>query len=358
MAELIARLDRSQFQVHVACFHRSGQWLSHVERAASSVTEFPLRSFHSASTVGASKAFVRWCREHRLALLQTCDLYANIFGLPLGAFARVPVRIGSRRELNPDKSAAQIAAQRTAYGFAHRVVANSTAAARRLRLEGVRPGTIVQIPNGIDLDRFRPVVESSRPARRLVTVARLRQEKGLEVLLDAMAILVRSHPHLALTMVGDGPMARDLANRVTALGLDHHVTLPGHTPHVAEALAAADLFVLPSRSEAFPNAVIEAMAMGLPIVATNVGGVPELIDHGRSGILVPPDQPEALAGAIADLLLRPVFARALGRAARETVLGRYSFDRMVHQFQNLYLDRLGHRAGAAPVPTRSQPVIS
>ena len=119
MIELIRRLDPARFRVHVACFHREGAWLPRVIERAASVVEFPIHGFARPSTVWQLFKFARWCRRERIAVVQTCDLYANIFGLPGAALAGVPVRIGSRRELNPDKTDGQIRLQRLAYRFGH-----------------------------------------------------------------------------------------------------------------------------------------------------------------------------------------------------------------------------------------------
>jgi glycosyltransferase involved in cell wall biosynthesis len=115
----------------------------------------------------------------------------------------------------------------------------------------------------------------------------------------------------------------------------------GHVENVPDVLGSAQAFVLPSLSEAFPNAAIEAMAAGLPVVASAVGGLLDLVDHGRTGLLVPPADPGALAGAIASLVDDPARAARLGAAAREDVAQRFSFDRMVRTFENLYLTHLG-----------------
>ena len=131
----ICRLDRAQFDVHVACFHKEGAWLPRVE-ACAPVTAFPIRGFARPATLARAAAFARWCRARRIQVVQTCDLYANTFALPAGALGGVPARIGSRRELNPDKSAGQIALQRQAYRCAHSIVANSQAAARQLDAPG------------------------------------------------------------------------------------------------------------------------------------------------------------------------------------------------------------------------------
>jgi glycosyltransferase involved in cell wall biosynthesis len=108
-------------------------------------------------------------------------------------------------------------------------------------------------------------------------------------------------------------------------------------------LAQADIFVLPSRSEAFPNAVLEAMAAGLPIVASGVGGILELVDAGKTGVLVPPGDPQPLGDAICRLMANPAYAAQLGGAARDEALARYSFDRMVAAFESVYLTELARR---------------
>jgi L-malate glycosyltransferase len=345
MTELIRRLDRRRFQVRVACFHREGAWLPRVAEVAP-VTEFPIRGFARPATVSQAAAFARWCRHHRIQIVQTCDLYANVFALPSAALAGVPLRVGSRRELNPDKTASKIALQRQAYRFAHTVVANSSAGKTQLEHEGVPANRIRVIPNGVTVERFTPV-PGVRPVRTIVTVANLRAEKAHDVLLRAAARLSPSHPELSFVIAGDGPRAAELRAMSERLGVADRVRFVGHVDDVPSLLGAAQAFVLPSISEAFPNAVIEAMAAGLPVVASAVGGLLDLVDHGRTGLLVPPSDPEALAGAIAALVADPARAARIGAAAREDVASRYTFGRMVQSFEDLYLTHLG-RAAAQP----------
>jgi len=344
MTELVRRLDPGRFAVHVACFHREGAWLPRIVERAESVTEFPIHGFAKPATAWQLLAFARWCRRTRLAVVQTCDLYANVFGLPGAALAGVPVRIGSRRELNPDKSSSQIRLQRLAYRSATKVVANSPAARGILEREGIAPASIAVIPNGVDLASFA----ERKPAaavRRFITVANLRTEKNHETLLAAAARLLHAYPDLEFQIVGDGPRRRDLEQLARDRGLSR-VAFLGHREDVASLLAEADAFVLPSRSEAFPNAVIEAMAAGLPVVASAVGGLLDLIEDGRTGLLVAPGDPEALAAALQSLIDAPERAAAIGRAARAEVQQRYSFDRMVSSFEQLYLS--GLRASLSP----------
>ena len=351
MTELIRRLDPARFAVHVACFHREGAWLPRVVERAASVTEFPIHGFANPGTAWQLLAFARWCRRAHLAVIQTCDLYANIFGLPGAALAGVPVRIGSRRELNPDKSPAQIRLQRLAYRAATKVVANSPAARQILRSEGLAPASIAVIPNGVDLAAF-PERSATGRVRRFITVANLRVEKSHETLLAAAASLLRLDPDLEFQIVGDGPRRGQLEQIARARGLSR-VTFLGHREDVPSLLSNADAFVLPSRSEAFPNGAIEAMAAGLPVAASAVGGLLDLIEDGRTGLLVPPGDPEALAAALRSLIGSPERAAAIGAAARAEVRQRYSFDRLVSSFVALYLSELrssasrGRRAAEA-----------
>jgi glycosyltransferase involved in cell wall biosynthesis len=338
MIELIRRLDPVRFQVHVACFHEEGAWLPRLQGHAASLVEFPIHGFARPSALTALAAFARWCRRERIAVVQTCDLYANILGLPGARLAGVPVRIGSRRELNPDKSAGQIRLQRLAYRCATKIVANSSAARAMLEQEGVASESIAVIPNGVDVQPA-PVrtPDRTRRPRTIVTVANLRPEKNHETLIAAAAMLVRDFPDLRFQIVGDGPRRHELEALVRERRLDQHVTFLGHREDVPRLLAEADIFVLPSRSEAFPNGALEAMAAGLPVIASAVGGLVDLIEPGRTGLLIDRANKDELADAIRRLLTSPHEAARLGDLARVTVIERYAFDRMVRAFEDLYL---------------------
>lgn len=358
MIELIRCLDRERFEVHVACLHREGAWLSRAAERAASIVEFPIKGFARAATVAELLAFARWCRREHIAVVQTCDLYTNILGLPGAALAGVPVRIGSRRELNPDKTAGQIRLQRQAYRCATKVVANSSAARRMLEAEGLATTSIAVIPNGVTVPPRRPRLDSgtTRPPRRVITVANLRPEKSHETLIDAATRLVPAFPDLEILVVGDGPRRAELERCVRDKALSRTVRFLGHREDVADLLAASGAFVLPSRSEAFPNGALEAMAAGLPVVASATGGLLDLIEHGRTGLLFEPGNAHALADALASILTDGARAARLGDAARDDVTARYSFERMVRTFEDLYAAGLparahsrAHRAQAAGI---------
>jgi L-malate glycosyltransferase len=347
MIELQRRLNPERWQVHVACFHARGAWFRRMSESAATVTEFPLKSFRRPDTMRQARAFMRWCRAHRIVIVHATDLYANIFALPAAAFAEVPVRIANRREINPDKSLGQIVMQRAAYECAHKIVANSRAAADRLRREGVPARKVATVSNGVDRRVFVP--HPPRPKlRRVVVVANLRPEKRHDVLIDAAPEVLRHFPDARFDVVGGGPELRSLQARTVDQAVAHAFAFVGHGEDVAGRLRAADIFVLPSQSEAFPNAVLEAMSAGLPIVASGVGGILELIDDHRTGLLVPSCDPHALAQGICRLMADQPLGARLGEAASQEVRGRYSFDRMTAAFEAVYLSELARRGVAFP----------
>ncbi len=347
MIELIRRLDRRRWDVHVACLRTEGTWFEHVASAARCVM-FPVSSFKRPRVLSQLRSFVRWCRANRFPIVHTVDITANIFGLPGAALAGVPVRVGTRRELNPGRSAPVLLTQRAAYRCAHVIVANAQAAANQLRLEHVPEHKIAVVPNGLDVGRFT-TRRVRRPLRRVVMVANLRPEKGHDVLIDAASHVLARFPEARFQLIGAGREHQRLVALAEACGVSQAISFLGHSETIPEQLAAADVFVLPSRSEALPNAVLEAMAGGLPVVASAVGGILEVIEEGKTGLLVPAGDARALADAVSRLMSDSALATRLGAAARAYVEERYSFDRMVAAFENIYLTQLRH-AGIGAVP--------
>lgn len=344
MIELVRRLDRARWRVHLACLHARGAWQVRAAEAAP-ISEFPISGFGRPDTYRQALAFARWCSRHGIEVVHATDLYTNIFALPAAAFARVRVRIGSRRGLNTDRTAAHLAMQRAAFKCAHAVVANSRAIADRLRVDGMSPDKVSVIANGLDLDAFSPA--GPRPIRRRVlVVANLRPEKGYDVLIEAAARVLSRYPDARFECVGSGPALPELERQIAARGVEHAFTMAGRQDDVPARLAAADIFVLPSRTESMPNSVLEAMAAGLPVVASAVGGVPEIIRDGHTGLLCAAGDAAALAERLCRLMEDPGFADALGARARQEAHARYSFARMVQAFDSLYVRELAARGRA------------
>jgi glycosyltransferase involved in cell wall biosynthesis len=225
------------------------------------------------------------------------------------------------------------------------VVTPCEAFARQLRWRGVSRNRIAVVHNAVD-----PAPEDPALTRRLrawlgvppngsiiVSIGRLSREKAQAVLIAALA-----QPHLAgsgratVVLVGEGPERSRLERLAARLGVASRVRVLGYQPDPWPFIHAADVVALPSDSEGSPNALLEAMAAGKPVVATRVGGVPEIVEHGCTGVLVPPRSPVALSRALSDLLRAPDAAAALGRQAREVVRERFCVERRADTLTALY----------------------
>lgn len=219
---------------------------------------------------------------------------------------------------------------------------------------GVRASRIERICNGVDVNRFSPAREgrtllmgspfNASEYKVIGTVGRLQAIKDQMTLVEAFAGLLRSHPgdaaHLRLMIVGEGAMRKPLEERISALGLQDKVWLAGERPDIPDVMRAMDVFVLPSRAEGISNTILEAMASGLPVVATHVGGNAELVSPGVSGLLVPPGQPQAMADAIAHYVLHSRMASVAGLAARALAVQQFSIEHMVDRYRKLYHNML------------------
>lgn len=209
------------------------------------------------------------------------------------------------------------------------------------------------IPPGIDLRRFgRYEVDSADAARyrsgaRWVvgSVGRLVPQKGYDLLLEAMPRLLDEHPGLRLVIAGEGPERRPLEARARALGVGHAVRMVGHLEDPRSLYATLDVFVLPSRHEGYGIVFLEAMAIGVPVVGTRVVGSLEAVRDGETGVLVPPEDPRALACAVSSLLDDPARGRALAASAHEWLRSHGSRKRMTERTEALYRELLAARAG-------------
>jgi glycosyltransferase involved in cell wall biosynthesis len=283
-------------------------------------------------------------RRERIDVLHTHAFGQNAWGSVIGRLTRVPVVIAhehnwafSGRALRPLIDRELIARCASAM-----IVVSGEARRRMIEVERIPPERLVLLPNGI-----RALPPSDRHAVRadlgvdeddpvIGTVCIIRSEKALDVLLRAAALLIRDFPRLRVLIVGDGPDRARTEATTHQLGLEGHVLVTGHRTDVPDLLAAMDVAVLSSDYEGSPLSMLEFMDAGKPIVATRVGGIPEAIEEGVHGVLVPPRDEAGLAAALRGVLRDPDAAREMGARAQDRCRREFSLDRTVESLELLY----------------------
>ncbi|WP_010274764.1 glycosyltransferase family 4 protein [Paenibacillus senegalensis] len=191
------------------------------------------------------------------------------------------------------------------------------------------------VANGFDDRRFRPTPRENKVAQ-LITVCRLVPAKGLDILLQACAILKEKNIPFVLHIIGDGPIRTELEEMASSLNIYEETIFYGYMLHPEEFMPFFDIFVLPSRAEAFGSVFAEAALCLLALVGTDVGGIAEQIENGRNGLLVPPDDKHALAAALEKLIGDPSFRYQLARSAQERAKKNYSLNRVIRQLSQIY----------------------
>jgi glycosyltransferase involved in cell wall biosynthesis len=335
-----------RFEPIVCCIHDLGPIGHEIRAAGIQVTALGLNpGLRRPWDVGRIRRFLRRTRPR---IVHTFLLPASLYGRLAAMLARVPVVIGTEMNVYERKRQHHALAERLLMSGTDRVVA----AAQSVRDFYIRqihadPAKVDVIYNAVDWDHLHRTVDRDTmrqslgiPAAAAVVavIGRLTEQKGHRYLLDALAhtpSLERAH----LVVAGDGDLGESLRDRAAALGLGSRVHFLGVRRDVGNLLHAIDLFVLPSLWEGLPLALVLAMGAGVPVVSTRVGGVPEVVEDGRTGLLVPPGDAEALGHAVARLIGDPALARLLADTARAEVRPKFGVDSYVDSVVGLY-DRL------------------
>jgi sugar transferase (PEP-CTERM/EpsH1 system associated) len=347
---LLQNVDRERYQPAVVCLYNGNAVMAQQIRKL----DVPVLNLgmNAKWRIDALARLYRYLRQEQPTILHCWLVHADLIGRVIGRLAGVPIVITSRRNVEIG-SAFQLHLKRWTTSLDDRIVAVCDLA-RQVEIEysGTVTEKVLTIYNGIDPNlRVSRAAQSqighpSEPIRKefsiplaaplIGTVGRLHPTKGHQDLIKAFAHLHTQWPDVYLLLVGDGEMRHKLIRQADDLQLSNRIIFTGVREDISSILATLNLFVLPSLSEGMPNVILEAMATGLPVVATSVGGVPELVVNGVTGILTPPNNPTALAEAILELLHAPEKAAAMGRAGRQRIKTHFTIDRMVEQYESLY----------------------
>ena len=350
---LARSLDRTRFDVEFACLRRWGGYVEELEQRNIPLTEYPVPTFRSVTALAQQARLARHIVRRDIQIVHAYNFYGNVFATPPARLV-APVTIASIRDRAPYLTAMQKRVQRYACQFADCLLVNADAVRDWLIAEGYDASKISVIRNGVDLSRFDNAPPREQLRRELGlpddtplvgVISRLTRLKGLEPFLEAAAMVKTRVPRARFLIVGEtSPMDRgylgELQQYAERCGVANDVIFTGIRRDVPAVLSSLNVSVMPSLNEALSNVVLESMAAGAPTVATCVGGTPEAIVDGVTGVLVPPADPSALANGIVHLLDDTKLAAHLGFAARARIVDHFSVKRMVRSTEDLYVELL------------------
>lgn len=358
LLEVLTHIDRRAFAPVLYCLRSTPKDSFVAEARALGVEVVDGRVSKSLRGSGLIRPVYRLRNELRrrgVRLVHSYLFHANFIGTLAARLAGVPIALASKRSLDTYVRSVDRWVCRIGNLLADRVTVPAEAVKRTVHQEEECPlDKIVVIPNGIDLDRVDGWTHQRRagPHERFSsgplvgTVGRLSQKKGQGDLLEAAAVVLRHVPAASFLIVGDGPMRTELESRVAALQIERNVRFLGSADDAVRILFQMNIFVLPSHVEGMSNALIEAMAAGLPAVATDVGGNADVVADGQTGLLVPPRNPARLAEAILILLKDPERARTMGAAGRARVEAHFTSQTMVTRLETLYRELLANKGAS------------
>ena len=315
------------------------------------VIELDLTRIYDFKALRSVLKLTKLIKKKAISLLMSYHESSDFLSLFVGLLTRIPV-LSNRRDMGFKLKRKHIWAYRVANLCFERIIANSTAVKRVIvEMQWATPSKVLVIPNGVgglsvpaEIYRIPEIVKGEEGCLYVCCLANIRPIKGQEYLIEAASLVSKRFPLVRFLLVGredtDAAYSTTLREKVKKLGLEKKVHFVGALPHdqVQSFLSFMDISVLPSLSEGMSNTLLESMAAGKPVVATAVGGNPEVLANGRAGLLVPPADPEALADAINRLLNSPDIRREMGRSGRLRVESEYGVSKMVDRYERLFME--------------------
>jgi glycosyltransferase involved in cell wall biosynthesis len=350
VVNLALGIDPARFDLHLACLRSSGALLGELKTLQVPRPEFRIGRFYNPATFWQGMRLAQYIRKNRIQIVHSYGFYSNVFTIPVAWLAGNSFVVASIRDTGDVLTPAQRGVQRMVCRLADCVLVNAEAIRDKLVEQGYAPDNIIVIRNGITLAKFEKKQKNSLlrqelgwpPSAPLVVVfSRLNQMKGIQYFLDAAVILAGKFPDARFLVVGDGESRKELEDYAGRLGLGQRAVFTGFRSDVPELLSEAAVSVLPSLSEGLSNTLLESMAAGVPVVATRVGGNPEVVEDEVSGLLVPLRDSAALAAAICRVLEDKDLAASFAQAGMRRVAELFSIERSVRETEHLYQQLVG-----------------
>lgn len=349
LVEFARHADRDRFDLRFVSLGTRGVLAAELEALGWPVTALDLvPGFHWRLPMRFAKLLRGWNAD----LVHTHNDRPLIYAAPAARLARIAGVVHTRHGRGTGNSRRQNVLAALAARLTDHFVCVSDDCAELAIAQGIPRGRLCTLHNGIDTERFS--FAGPNPHGPAVIVARLCEDKDLATLLHAVSRVVPHAPDFRLALAGDGPLREGLQELARTLGIADHVQFLGAVRDVPALLKSARLFVLSSVSEGVPLTLLEAMATGLPTIATRVGGIPEVVVEDVTSVLVRPRDPQALADALLRLYRDPDLGRTIGAAARQHVEDHFDIRTMVQHYEQLYLSTCGQPPYRRPVGDHSQ----
>jgi len=341
---LIRTLDRTKVRPTLVLLDGADDLSQALEPADCPVIRLGVRRLFSGRAVTAARQLRAFWREHKPDVLQTYFLDAAYFGAPLAKLCGIPKVLRVRNNLGYWMTARHRVLGKMVRPFVDATLTNTDAGKDALvKRDGLPPARVAVLENGVDTARFKRFLlpDTSKKLVRVGCVANLRPVKNIDGLLRTAKAALDRFPQLAFEVAGDGEQREELERLHAELVLGERFVLRGSVSDVAGFLRKMDIAVLPSHSEGMSNALLEYMAAGRAVIATDVGANARLLDSGKCGLIVPPNDSAAIVEALGALLANPLRAAGYGAAARRRVDAEFSREAMRKRFESFYAELAG-----------------
>ena len=350
LIELITRLDREKFEPYLC----SLQPVPDIFQINCEVIELNVQALFRLGTLRGLTSLIRFVRDRRIDIIQSYFIKENVLNVLAGRITRRPSVIAQRDLGHEQDSVVDSLMTAVTNRFAHLFWANSMMVKEWLiHSKKIPPRKIHLIYNGVDIKRFSPCgYEEKRLARRKIglpeetftigIVANLKPVKGIEYFLEAVSLVCMEQPNVHFLIVGDGPIRTQLEVITDELKIREKVTFAGSVSDVLPYLSTMDIGVLSSLSEGFSNAILEYLAMGIPVIATDVGGNKEVVLDGKTGFLVPVRDSVAIAKSILQFVRDRNLICQMGLSARKIIEENFSLERMISDYEKVYITLVDH----------------
>lgn len=350
IADIAQGLDKQKFEVEVWCVARGGELAAELEEKGIEVKILGIFSCYSPFRM---VRIARLLKKSKADIVHTHGYFASVIGRAAAKIAGVPIVIHHMHSTYWEYRKKHIFFERLLSLLTQKVVCCSKAVENFVTGHlKINPSKTIVIYNGADEEKFISTENSALKERLGIqtteavvgTVSSLYRHKGHEYLLQAVPLVLDVFPSTKFLIVGDGPLRKKLEDQAKGLNIEAHLVFTGRRKDIPDLLSTMDIFVLPSCSrEGLGISIIEAMASGKPVVGTKIGGIAEVVDHEQTGYLVPPQNPDALAKAIVNLLQSPQRAKEMGRRGRRKFEERFTRRKMLAEVEDLYLSLMKQR---------------